>query len=66
MSGSPSHLHEGSRASEMISALLGARLYTQSRVCFSDIAWKHLLSLPFSVLTPGLLSPKPCVKYAHA
>lgn len=33
-SGSSSHLHKGSRASEIVSTLLGSRLYTQSILVF--------------------------------
>lgn len=66
VSESLSHLHEGRRVLKMLSALLEVRLHTHIAVCFSDIAWKHLLSLLFSVLPPGLFSPKPCMEYAHA
>lgn len=63
----PQPLSRGNESIEDAQCIAGSQAaHTHSRVCFSDIAWKHLLSLLFSVLPPGLFTLKPCMKYAHA
>lgn len=61
------HLRKGRRASKMLSAVLGARLRTHiAEFGFLVLLGGICFLFSLSVLPPGPISPKLCMKFAHA